>query len=70
MQMSETSQHSSPVDGLVVPIERITNGPSNHNNVKKSGSIVIGQNGVYGYTDLPPKDFISQGKLIISGLIS
>lgn len=65
VQTSEANLHLSPVDGQAAPVERITIGPSNINHVKKSGSVVIGQNGLYGYTDLPPKDFISQGKILV-----
>lgn len=37
-------------------IDRMSNGLPNINHVNK-GSVAISQNGLYGYTDLPPKEF-------------
>lgn len=49
-------QSSGAASNAVAPIDRIANGLSNINHVNK-GSVQISQGGLYGYTDLPPKEF-------------
>lgn len=51
----EVGQHSASSNG-VATLDRIPSGLSNINHVNK-GPVVISQNGLYGYTDLPPKEF-------------
>lgn len=52
--LPEAGQHS--LNGIAA-IDRIASGLSNINHVNKGGPVVISQNGLYGYTDLPPKEF-------------
>lgn len=55
-----TPEHPAANGGIAsaAPIDRIASGLSNINHVNKGSSVGISQNGLYGYTDLPPKDFI------------
>lgn len=66
MRPPEAGQHSTGSGSASngVTFERTAHGLPNINNVNKgssssasSSSVVIGQNGLYGYTDLPQKEF-------------